>query len=154
MDPTPGVITFADLLTPQGVLIAAAFVLSLVEIVKAGIPAIDSRVSGATMAFVLSGLLYAMTAVAIQQTTLDGYLVVAFAWVACATSAMGLRAGAAHVGEVRNGTAGIRAETKEVIVEDHTDADQSADVPLVEPEVVVPPPVPVEDLEPETPPTG
>lgn len=131
--------TFADLLTPTGVLIAASAVLALVEIIKAGLPAIDRRVSGATIAFALSAVLYGLTAVAIPQATPDGYLAVAFAWIACATSAMGIRSGAQHLGDVRDGTAGLRAETKTVVVESHTDEDESEaiedaelDIPLEE----------------------
>ena len=101
--------------------IAAAMVLAFVEVLKAGIPALDRHVSGATMGFILSGALYIATAFALPQATADGYLVIAFAWISCATSAMGIRAGADHVAEVRAGTAGVHTETAEVIVEDGND---------------------------------
>lgn len=112
MDPTPGIVTFGDLLTPTGVLIAAATVTALVEILKAGIPGLDRRVSGASLALLLSLALYVATAFALPQSSPDSYLAVAVAWIACATSAMGIRAGAAHVGEVRAGTAGLAASVR------------------------------------------
>lgn len=117
MDPST-VITFAQLLSPGGVVIAAATVLALVEILKAGIPPLDAHISGATMAFVLSGLLYAATAAALAPVNPDGYLVVVFAWIGCATSAMGIRAGADHVSAVRAGTAGTSVVNTPTTVED------------------------------------
>lgn len=146
MQPDTSFITFAQLLTPGGVVVAAATVLALVEVIKAGIPVIDRHVSGATMAFALSGVLYILTALALPQATADGYLAIAFAWISCATSAMGIRAGADHVANVRAGTAGIHTELAPVVVED---AGEPTHDPTLAGDVVVGP-IPAPDTAPTT----
>jgi hypothetical protein len=83
--------TFADLLTPAGVVIAAAIVTSLIELIKYSFPVIDARISGAVMAFVGSAVLYILVAFAVGVQTLDQALAVFLAWLSCATSAVGIK---------------------------------------------------------------
>lgn len=120
MDPA-SLVTFASLLTPAGVLIAAAFLTGIVSIVKASLPAIDQHVSGATLSFLLSLALYVIIAI---QTAHDanGYLQAAFAWVSCATSAIGINAAGTHLSNVRDGVAGIKPIIQPI---SHTDEDES-----------------------------
>lgn len=89
--------TFADLLTPPGVVTAAATITVLVQLVKGTFPAIDARVSGAVMAFAASALLYVLTAAATGIPTWDAGLTVFLAWLSCATSSVGIKATTEHV---------------------------------------------------------
>lgn len=98
-------ITFASLLEPSGVVIAAAAITAFVELIKGTFTAIDERVSGALMAFTLSAVLYVLTAFSVGTTTLDTGLVVFLAWLSCATSAVGIKSAATHAAEVRAGNA-------------------------------------------------
>jgi hypothetical protein len=120
MDPASAV-TFASLLTPTGVLVAAGFLTGIVALVKASLPTIDRHVSGATLSFLLSLALYVIIAI---ETAHDGngYLQAAFAWVGCATSAIGINAASNHLGNLRDGVAGVKPIIKPI---SHTDADQS-----------------------------
>lgn len=90
-------ITFADLLTAQGAVIAGGIVTTLVELIKRVLPALDARVSGALMAFVLSAILYVLAAVATSVGDLNAGLVVFLAWLSCATSAIGISSTITHV---------------------------------------------------------
>lgn len=89
--------TFASFLTPQGVIVAAGLVTVLVQLIKTVFPAIDARVSGALMAFVLTAVLYLITALATAPSTWDAGLVLFAAWLSCATSAVGIKSATAHV---------------------------------------------------------
>lgn len=93
-------ITFASLLTPEGLVIAGAIITSLVELIKRVMPAIDERVSGALMAFVLSAILYVLAGIATGVGTLDAGLTVFMAWLACATAAVGINSTISHVSHV------------------------------------------------------
>ena len=92
MDPTPTAVTFADLLTPPGVVIAGAAVTALTELLKRVFPALDGRVSGMQIAFGLSLALYVAAFFAARGETPDPNLplVALFAWISCATSAVGI----------------------------------------------------------------
>ena len=94
MDPTS--ITFADLLTQAGVVTAALIVTTLVQLIKGVFPLLDARVSGALMAFILSAVLYVFVGLATGVTSLDLGLTVFLAWLSCATSAVGIKAGIDH----------------------------------------------------------
>lgn len=94
--------TFADFLTPAGLVIAAGVVTSLVELVKSVFPPIAARISGALMAFVITAVLYVLTALAVGVPTPDAGLGVFLAWLACATSAIGIKSAVAHVQETRS----------------------------------------------------
>ena len=89
-------ITFAALVTPAGVVIAAGLVTGFVGLVKRSFAVLDARFSGATMAFAVSAGLYVATALALAPVNADGYLGVAAAWLACATSAVGIRETVVH----------------------------------------------------------
>lgn len=95
-------VTFADLVTPAGVIIAAGIVTSLVQLLKGAFPILDARLSGAAMAFLTSALLYVFTTYALLSTGAivppDGFLGVFLAWLSCATSAVGIKSTIDHVG--------------------------------------------------------
>ena len=94
-------VTFASLVTPAGVVIAAGIITGLIQLVKASIPAIDAAVSGAAMAFVVSAALYVIVAVTLNGdgtiTNANGYLGVFLAWLSAATSAVGIKSTFDHV---------------------------------------------------------
>ena len=90
-------LTFQSFLTPQGVVAAAAIITVLIQLIKSVFPAIDARVSGALMAFVLSAVLYVLTALAVGVVDANAGLTVFLAWLSCATSAVGIKSTADHV---------------------------------------------------------
>jgi hypothetical protein len=90
-------ITFEDLLNAAGAVVAAGIVTTLVQLIKAVLPTLDARVSGALMAFVLSGILYVLAAVQVGVADLNGGLNVFLAWLACATAAVGIKSTVDHV---------------------------------------------------------
>lgn len=95
-------LTFAQLLTPEGVVAAAAVVTALVALIKYTFPVIDAKVSGALMAFAISAVFYVLCAFSVGVGTLDAGLVVFLAWLSCATSAVGIHSTAQHVNDVRS----------------------------------------------------
>jgi hypothetical protein len=82
--------TFAAFLTPEGIVVAGGLITAFVQLVKTVFPVIDERVSGAVMAFGLSAILYAITAVVAGVSTPDQGLTVVASWLACATAAVGV----------------------------------------------------------------
>lgn len=92
----PG-ITFASMLTPEGVVAFASVVTSLIAYLKYTFPALDARVSGALMAFALTGVGYALCAVAVGVPTMDAALALFVAWLSCATGAVGIHASVRHL---------------------------------------------------------
>lgn len=93
-------IAFADLVTPAGVVVAAGLIVGLIQLIKASFAGIDARISGASLAFFLSAVLYVLVALALRSegaiTTADGYLGVFAAWLTAATSAVGIKASFSH----------------------------------------------------------
>lgn len=89
-------VSFAQLVTPAGTIIAAGIITGLVQLLKTSIPIIDARISGASLAFIISAALYVTTAAALLNTgeivPPDGFLGVFLAWLAAATSAVGIKA--------------------------------------------------------------
>ena len=81
--------TFASFLNAAGAGMAAIIITSLVQLVKTALPGIGERVSGALMAFVLSGVLYILTGIATGVSTFDAGLNVFLAWLTCAVAAVG-----------------------------------------------------------------
>ena len=98
--------TFADLITPAGIVAAAALIVSLVQIVKAALPIAGKRVSGALLAFIATGVLYALAAGVLPSAGPDQLLQVFAAWVAVAGLAIGIKSGGEHVSDVIDGVAG------------------------------------------------
>lgn len=96
--------TFADLITPAGIAVAAALIVSLVQLLKTVFTKLDQAVSGATLAFVLSAVLYVLTAIALrgegQISGADGYLGIFLAWVSVAIGAVGIKSTFDHVSDV------------------------------------------------------
>lgn len=90
-------LTFAALLTPEGIVAAAAVITTLVSLLKNVFPVVDQKVSGALMAFVISGLLYALSLTAVPVAAPDDVLAIVLAWIACATAAVGVHSTVQHV---------------------------------------------------------
>ena len=90
-------LTFASFLTPAGVVAAAAVVTSLVALLKSVFPVVAEKVSGAVIAFGLTGVLYVLTAFAVGVNSLDAALGVFLAWLSCATSSVGIHSTVTHV---------------------------------------------------------
>ena len=88
--------TFESFLTPEGIIAAGALATTLVSLVKGVLPPIAARFSGALLAFVVTGALYALTALATRPATLDAALTVFAAWLACATAAVGVHSAVKH----------------------------------------------------------
>lgn len=77
-------ITFANLLTPEGLVIAGALISALVQITKRYLANID----GATQALIASAILYILAGIAVGVNSLDTGLTVFMAWLACASAAI------------------------------------------------------------------
>jgi len=82
--------TFAAFLTPEGIVVAGGLITAFVQLIKTVFPVIDAKVSGAVMAFGLSAILYAITAIVVSIDTPDAALTVIASWLACATAAVGV----------------------------------------------------------------
>ena len=89
-DLTPSVITFAFLLTAAGVGIAAGIITAVVALLLKTFPSIRTHVTGAALAFALSGILFILAGVSVGADSLDEGLVVFVAWLTCATAAVGV----------------------------------------------------------------
>lgn len=90
-------VTFESFLTPEGVIVAAGAVTGFVALIKGVFPPIAERVSGALMAFIVTGVLYGATAWAVGVADPNAGLVIVFSWLGCATSAVGIRETVVHV---------------------------------------------------------
>lgn len=82
--------TFASFLTPEGIIVAGSLITAFIALLKSVFPAIDAKVSGAIMAFILSAILYLVTALVIGLPDADAYLTLIASWLACATAAVGV----------------------------------------------------------------
>lgn len=102
--------TFESLLTPEGITGAAVLTTTFVALIKGVFPVIDARVSGALMAFVLTAVLYILTAFATKPADLNGLLTVFSAWLIAATAAVGIKSAATHVQNQRAGDTGAIVE--------------------------------------------
>lgn len=106
----PSTITFAALITPPGIITAGGFVTVLVQIVKGVFPTLDAKVSGALQALFFTSVLYILTGVVLASSgaivNADGYLWVFTAWLTCAASAIGIKAGFTHAALAATGAKG------------------------------------------------
>ena len=93
--------TFSSFLTPEGIVAAGALTTAFIALIKGTFPGIDVRVSGALMAFAITGVLYAGVAASTGIATADAALTVFAAWLGCATTAVGTYSTAKHVQAVR-----------------------------------------------------
>lgn len=96
-------LTLAALFTAGGAVAAAAVIRQLIEVLKVAIPALDARMSGASMAFVLSLVLYALAWAAVGGRDADALFLAFTSWLGCAVAAIGINATVDHVQEVRTG---------------------------------------------------
>lgn len=83
-------LTVASLFTAAGAGIAALVIRQLVQVLKAVLPPLDSAVSGALQAFILSALLYVLAAIALPVNGADGVLNAIVTWLTCASAAIGI----------------------------------------------------------------
>lgn len=96
-------LTLAALFTAGGAVAAAAVIRQLIEVLKVAFPAIDARISGAGMAFVLSLVLYGLAWAAVGSRDAEGIFLAVLSWIACAVAAVGINSTVDHVQEVRRG---------------------------------------------------
>lgn len=89
-------LTLTVVLTAGGAVTAAAVTRQLVELVKRAFPVIDARISGASLAFTLTGVLYVVAFVTVGEHTPDGAFIAFLSWLSCATSAIGINATLDH----------------------------------------------------------
>jgi hypothetical protein len=96
----PSALTFAALVTPPGMVTAAGFITTLIQLLKGVFPGLDAKVSGALQAFFISLLLYIATgAVLFSNGTFqnaDAILWIIGAWLGVATGAVGIKAAFTH----------------------------------------------------------
>jgi hypothetical protein len=96
-------LTLAALFTAGGAVAGAAIIRQLIEVLKVAFPVIDQRLSGATMAFILSAVLYVLAWIAVGGRDADGIFLGVTSWIACAVAAIGINATVDHVQEIRTG---------------------------------------------------
>lgn len=89
-------LTFASLITPEGIAAAGALTTAIIALLKRVFPPIDARVSGAVLAFILTAVLYLAGIVAVGIPVADSVLTWITAWVACATVAVGVHSTVTH----------------------------------------------------------
>jgi hypothetical protein len=99
-----GELTLGLILLGTGGLPAAAIIRQVIELLKHAFPGIDSKISGAALAFLLSGGLYifAYAVVAQGAYSAEGAFAAFLVWLSCATSAVGIHATLGHVKEARS----------------------------------------------------
>lgn len=92
-------VTLDGLTTAAGAGAAALLVMTLTQVLKAGLPALFDRITGATMSFALLAVLYAVAAVVLGVTgtlgatpvdVTNGLLALLVAWVTSAVAALGI----------------------------------------------------------------
>lgn len=102
--------TLSTLLSPEGIVPAAALVTALIEVLKASFPALSARVSGALMAFLISAALYLLAGIAGAAPTADGAFLVFASWLACATAAIGIHGSASQIAKTASKAPGAAPE--------------------------------------------
>lgn len=109
LPPLPGAdgITFASLATTTGAVVAAGIIFGTIQVLKGAFPNFVSRITGAGLAFVLSAILYVITAIVLAPGNADGYLVIFIAWLNCALAAVGIHATTSTMA-VRAGVAALK----------------------------------------------
>lgn len=96
-------ISFELLASPAGPIVAAPLVKVLIDVLKAVFPGLASKVSGALMAFVITGALYVLTALALLPLTPNGGLNLFAVWLTCAAATVGVNSLQRHAQEVADG---------------------------------------------------
>jgi hypothetical protein len=89
-------LTLDALFTAAGAVAAAAVVRQLIELLKAAVPALGAKVSGAAQAFAFSAVLYVLAFLAVGPFTPDGIFMAILAWIGCATAAIGINSSLGH----------------------------------------------------------
>ena len=82
--------TFASFLQPEGIVVAGGLITAFIQLIKVTFPVVDATITGAVQAFLLSAVLYLVTAIVVGVSTPDAYLTVLASWIACATAAVGV----------------------------------------------------------------
>lgn len=84
-------LTFEALFSAAGAGALALLVRQVIELLKAVLPGLDAKVSGALQSFVLTLGAYSVAVLAVPaQQTPNGVLSAIVAWVTCATAAVGI----------------------------------------------------------------
>lgn len=83
--------TFEDLTTAAGAASVAALAFIVVELLKAVIPNLFNRVTGALIAFSFTGVIYAIGAMVLSPLDANGYLALFISWIFCAAGAVGIK---------------------------------------------------------------
>lgn len=103
MDPIGGTIGWEDLATLAGATVMGPLIAALTEALKRAFPPLDARVSGATIAFVLTLAIYVMAGIALWP---EVGLMLLLGFVNTVGLAIGTNSAAEHVLEARSGRAG------------------------------------------------
>lgn len=82
--------TFDALTTAAGAAAAATLAMILTQVLKAGLPAIFDRITGATMSFLILAVIYVIGAIVLSPLDANGYLALLIAWVTSAMAALGI----------------------------------------------------------------
>lgn len=90
-------LTWALLLTPEGIIVAAGLVNRLVELLKTVVPQLDASVSGARLTFIVSGLLYVVAGAIVGVADPNLWLTILSAFLACAGGSIGIQSSLRHV---------------------------------------------------------
>ena len=96
-------LTLAALFTAGGAVAAAAVIRQLIEVLKVAFPALDARLSGASLSFILSLVLYSLAWAAVGARSPEGIFLAFLSWIACAVAAVGINSTVDHVQEIRSG---------------------------------------------------
>lgn len=115
--------TFENLLTPEGIIAGLALVNRLVAVLKSAWPTLDQRVSGALLAFVLSGVLYVLTFAIVWAGDPNLILTTLSAWLGVAAGAIGIDSAVKHVQLL---------PTKQAASNDAIPSEEDADPPVDE----------------------
>lgn len=90
--------TWADLLLATGAAGVATVSVILVQLLKAGIPAVFDKVTGGTIVFVVTAVFYVIGGIVLQPDS-NNALALFLSWITCAAAALGVH------GVVNNGAA-------------------------------------------------
>lgn len=97
--------TFASLLTPEGMVVAGTLITTLISVLRTAVP-ITATVSGALLAFAFSAVLYVLVGIVVGVATPDAALTIFAAWLTVSSGAVG-----AHESVTRPVVAKVRSET-------------------------------------------
>lgn len=80
---------WTDLSTATGAIAVATAAMLLVQVLKAGVPVVFDKVTGGTVAFIVTAIFYVIGAVVIKPDA-NAALTLFLSWVACAAATLGV----------------------------------------------------------------